>query len=504
VSYLHLLPLFKTREGENDGGFAVSDFGAVDARLGTMADLSDLARTARKAGLRLVLDLVCNHTADDHAWAQAARSGDAEYRDYYHVLPDLETVRQYEARLTDVFPDVAPGNFTHCPEMGGWVWTTFYPFQWDLNYANPAVFCEMTAAMLRLANTGADGLRMDSAPFLWKRPGTDCRNQPEVHWLLAAWRALLSIAAPGVVLKAEAIERLEEVTPYFGAQAAEPECHLAYNNGVMTALWASLALGAAEPARRLIDAASRKPFWGTWVNYVRCHDDIIWSALSPHVSAVDQARCSSFFAGEARGPVAAESLFQQVAGSPPSTNGMAATLVGVTDDDGADTGARKLLLLYGVTYALDGFPVVWMGDEIALGDSVDAAGDGDACRDGRWRQRPFMDWARAGRRTDAGSLPGRIFQQLASYARLRRELPVFAAEHVARPCASMDPAVLSFLRGAEGDRLQCVANFSGAARTARLEIDGAQGWLDLLSDQAGQGREVELGPYQVRWLVARG
>ena len=498
VSYLHLLPLFKAREGESDGGFAVSDFGVVDARLGTIADLQDLAGTARKAGMRLVLDLVCNHTSDDHAWAQAARSGDEEYRDFYCVVPDAEAIRRYEERLIDVFPDVAPGNFTYSREMGGWVWTTFYPFQWDLNYANPAVFCEMTAAMLKLANVGVDGLRMDSAPFLWKRLGTDCRNQPEVHWLLAAWRALLSIAAPGAVLKAEAIERLEEVKTYFGAVAGEPECHLAYNNGVMTSLWASLALGSADPARRLIDAAGAKPAWGTWVNYVRCHDDIIWSALSPHVPVGDQVRCSSFFAGEAiRSP-----SFRGEAGVPTSTNGMAATLAGVASDDADASGAKRLFLLYGVTYALDGLPVVWMGDELALGDNRKARGDAGGRCDGRWLQRPVMDWARAERRTDSDSLPGRMFQQLAAMARIRASHPAFDAEHPARPAVAEDPAVLSFLRGAGAASVQCLANFSVEPRVAQLQLEtGAEGWSDLLSGETGAGPTVALGAYQVRWLA---
>jgi len=322
VSYLHLLPLFKARAGDNDGGFAVADFGTVEPRLGTDADLLALVEACREAGISPVLDLVCNHTSDDHEWAKAARAGDPEYRDYYHVLSSPDEVRRYEAHLVDVFPEVAPGSFTYSKEMAGWVWTTFYPFQWDLNYANPAVFCEMLAAMLKLANLGVDGLRLDSAPFLWKRMGTDCRNQPEVHSLLAAWRALLSMVAPGVVLKAEAIERLAEVKTYFGDPGAAPECHLAYNNGVMTALWACVALGSAEPVSRLIDAAKAKPARGTWVNYLRCHDDIIWSALSPYVSPEDQARCSRFFAGRACAS----------AGAAASTNGMAASLVGVVDD----------------------------------------------------------------------------------------------------------------------------------------------------------------------------
>ena len=501
VNYLHLLPLLKAREGENDGGFAVSDFGAVEPSLGTTADLRDLAAAAHEAGISLVVDLVCNHTSDDHAWAQAARAGDEKYRDYYLVVPAAETVRRYEERLIDVFPDVAPGNFTYSREMAGWVWTTFYPFQWDLNYANPAVFCEMTSAMLRLANLGVDGLRMDSAPFLWKRLGSDCRNLPEAHWLLAAWRALLAIAAPGVVLKAEAIERLEDVKPYFGVAVAEPECQFAYNNGAMTALWASLALGRAEPAHRLIEAAAGKPAWGTWVNYVRCHDDIIWSALSPYVTPEEQSRCSSFFAGHESGSFAAGAAFQEVAGVPPSTNGMAAALVGVTDDDPDSDAAKRLLLLYGVSFALDGFPIVWMGDEIALEGGSPSRGAEAVPRDGRWLQRPFMDWARADLRADPATLPGHVFQRLALYARIRAAEPAFDDRRVAEAVEAGDPAVLSFVRGEGSASIQCLANFSNARREARLALTG--GWLDLLSREPGETAAVPLGPYQVRWLVSR-
>ncbi len=502
VSYLHLLPLFKAREGESDGGFAVSDFGLVEPRLGTNADLQALARGAHAAGIGLVLDLVCNHTSDDHAWAEAARDGDQTFKDYYIVLPDAAAVAEYETRLIDVFPDVAPGNFTYCEEMGGWVWTTFYPYQWDLNYANPAVFCEMTAAMLRLANLGVDGLRMDSAPFLWKREGTDCRNLPEVHGLLAAWRALLAIAAPGVILKAEAIERIEDVKSYFGEAAALPECHLAYNNGVMTALWASLASGEAEPARRLVKAAGRKPDWGVWVNYVRCHDDIIWSALGPYLSVEGQARCSAFYAGQVSGSFSEGAAFQAVAGVPSSTNGMTAALVGVGDDDPDSLAARRLLLLYAVSFALDGIPVIWMGDEIALRDPPAAEDDPEPHSDGRWLQRPQMDWARADLRGDPRTLAGHVFRKLALFARIRAREAAFDARNVARPAKADPPSVLSFVRGEGAQSVQCVANFSDAPCLARLAMD-AHGWFDLLTQEVGTADDAPLGPYQVRWLVGQ-
>jgi amylosucrase len=309
------------------------------------------------------------------------------------------------------------------------------------------------------------------------------------------------IAAPSVVLKAEAIERLDDVKSYFGQQLTEPECQLAYNNGSMTALWASLALGAAEPARRLLEAAARKPVWGTWVNYVRCHDDIIWSALTPYLSAEEQSRCSAFFAGHTSGSFSAGATFQAVAGAPPSTNGMASALVGITDDDPDSPGARRLLLLYGVSFALDGFPVVWMGDEIALGDGSTDGAEARALKDGRWLQRPFMDWARADRREDLGTLPCRVFQQLAGYGRLRADHAAFHARNVARPTTSNDPAILSFVRGEGAVAIQCLANFSDRPRTATLALHGG-GWRDLLSEDAGRTLAVDLGPYQVRWLAA--
>lgn len=498
VSYLHLLPLFRAREGESDGGFAVADFGEVDPRLGCNADLERLARACRQGGMSLVLDLVCNHTSDDHPWAKAARAGDPEYQSYFRVLRTIEEVRACERDLVDVFPDVAPGNFTYSAEMDGWVWTTFYPFQWDLNYANPAVFGEMLAAMLRLANLGVEGLRLDSTPFLWKRPGTDCRNQPEVHELLAAWRALLTVAAPSVALKAEAIERLADVMPYFGRAGRPAECDLAYNNGAMTAIWAALALGTAEPARALLAASAAKPPGGAWVNYVRCHDDIIWAALSPYVSLEDQAFCSRFFAGAIGSSFSSGAAFQGVPGAAPSTNGMTRSLVGIVDEDPDSLGARRLLLLYAVIYALDGVPVIWMGDEVGLGD--DEAHDASDRRDGRWLQRPFMDWRRAAERTDPDRLAGRVFQRLASLARLRAELPVFCADHVARPLPSGDPAVLSFVRGDGGALMQCLANFSPEPRSGASALDGA--WSDLLGGQSGEGPAVPLEPYQARWLVA--
>ena len=241
VTYLHLMPLLRPRDGDSDGGYAVADYGAVDPRVGSMADLEVLAAELHGRGIALCIDLVLNHTAREHEWARKAEAGDPACRGMYLIYPDRTMPDAYEATLPEVFPDTAPGSFTEVPGLG-WVWTTFHDYQWDLNYANPAVFRQMLATMLTLANRGVDVLRLDAAPFLWKRPGTDCQNQPEAHLLLQAFRALTRLAAPGLVLKAEAIVGPDMLVQYLGAHDRyQPECDLAYDNQLMVMLWSTLA-----------------------------------------------------------------------------------------------------------------------------------------------------------------------------------------------------------------------------------------------------------------------
>ncbi len=238
VSYLHLMPLLRTRPEPNDGGYAVADYGEVEPALGTMDDLKALAADLHRDGMALCVDVVVNHTAREHAWAQAALAGDPEKLAFYRTFADREEPDAYEATLPEVFPDIAPGSFTYVEELGRWVWTTFNEFQWDLDYTNPAVFRAMAEAMLGLATVGVDVLRLDAVPFLWKRLGTNCQNQPEVHQLLQAFRAALRIAAPGVAFKAEAIVSPRDLVRYLGEGRHEgKECDLAYHNVLMVLGW---------------------------------------------------------------------------------------------------------------------------------------------------------------------------------------------------------------------------------------------------------------------------
>ncbi|MDR7231992.1 amylosucrase [Caulobacter sp. BE264] len=500
VRWLHPLPLLEPRPGDSDGGFAVADYRKVDPRLGTIDDLEALAGDLRQRDMGLILDVVCNHTAREHAWAVKARAGDPAYRDYYIVLPDAQSAAARDRELIDVFPDTAPGSFTYDAEMGGYVWTTFYPFQWDLNYANPAVFAEMLDVLIFLAAKGAQGFRLDSAPFLWKQAGTTCRNLPQTYDIVEAWRAALSIVAPGVVLLAEAIESVEDVLPFFGGEA--PGCNLAYNNVVMTALWAALADGDASIARRCLAVASRKPAQGAWLNYVRCHDDLIWNALAGYASPADLRRWSNAYGrGESfsRGRA-----FQTAKGGVPSTNGMAAALAGLTADaDGDSLGARRLILLYGIIYALDGWPLIYMGDEIGLDNDEAYQDDPLRAGDGRWLHRPQMNWSLAERRHETGALQAELFAAFARLSRRAQGLAAFGVAGPARPITVSAPAVLAFVRDEGARPFLCLANLSDAPQEVDLPSAFVQEAEDVLDDGPAPTGRVRLPPYGLRWLVAR-
>jgi len=437
ITYLHLMPLLRPREGENDGGYAVQSYDEVDPALGTMDDLEALATALRQRGMSLCVDVVMNHTAREHEWAQRALAGEGTYLDFYLTFPDREVPDAYERTLREVFPDFAPGSFTFVPEAGRWVWTTFNEFQWDLNHANPEVFCALFGIMGRLANRGVEVLRLDAAPFIWKRLGTDCENQPEVHDLLVAFRALLAVAAPATILKAEAIVAPDRLVAYLGAGDPERvECELAYHNQLMVMLWSSLATGEAGLMTGALARMGEIPVHAAWVTYVRCHDDIGWAVADEDAAAVGWAGAAhrqflnDFYSGAFPGSFARGELFQRNEETGDARiSGTAASLAGVEAAMAAgDLGALELALarlelLHAVAFAFGGPPLVYMGDELALRNDRSYLADPAHRDDSRWLHRPRMDWSTAERRHVPGTVEARMFTALQRLAVARAELP---------------------------------------------------------------------------------
>jgi len=273
ITYLHLMPLYKSPDGDSDGGYAVSDYRQVDPALGSVDDLSALAKALQKANIKLVLDFVFNHTSDEHEWAIKAKQGDTQYQNYYYMFPDKNIPDLYEQHLREIFPQVRRGNFTYCEQARSWVWTTFNSFQWDLNYSNPELFNAVADEMLFLANIGCDVLRLDALAFIWKEMGTSCENQPKAHSLIKAFKSCLEISSPSVIFKSEAIVHPNDVIKYI----AHDECELSYNPLLMALIWNSLATRKTRLITESLKKHGTIPSECAWINYVRCHDDIGWT-----------------------------------------------------------------------------------------------------------------------------------------------------------------------------------------------------------------------------------
>jgi amylosucrase len=498
VTYLHLMPLLKPREGENDGGYAVADYRAVDPRLGTMDDLEALAGQLRARGMSLCIDLVLNHTAKEHAWAQGWASGDPAYEDFYFAFPDRELPDAYERTITPVFPDRAPGSFTKVNNR--WVWTSFWSYQWDLNYANPAVFAAMLETILWLANRGIEIFRMDAVPFMWKRLGTSCLNQPEVHRLVQALHALVKLAAPAVIFKAEAIVAPEDLVQYLGAHDRyQPECELAYHNQLMVMLWSSLATKDA----RLMAVALRRmrdiPAATSWVTYVRCHDDIGWAVSDADAAAVGwdgwhhKQFLNEFYSGRRPLSYARGALFQEnVQTGDARISGSAAALCGLEDalqrgdDVAVDYAIRRLLLLYAIAFGFGGIPLIYMGDELGLRNDHGYAADPARADDNRWLHRPPMDWAAAARRCDPATVEGRIFGALRSLAALRSQtisLRTGGAQHIV---AVDNDAVFAWRRRhPRSGHFVGLANFAETPQSIDVAALSGYGWLETVASSDG-------------------
>ncbi len=464
VTYLHLMPLLRPREGENDGGYAVSDYRAIDPKLGTMDDLEELARVLRGRGISLCVDVVLNHTAMEHEWARRWIAGDPEYAEFYTAFPDRTMPDAYERTIAPVFPDRAPGSFTWFDEAnggaGGWVWTTFWSYQWDLNYANPNVFAAMLDTILWLANHGVDVFRLDAIPFAWKRLGTGCINEPEVHSLVQAMHALVKLAAPAAIFKAEAIVASEYLVPYLGGHDRyRPECELAYHNQLMVMLWSSLAAKesrlAAQSLRRMLPI----PAQTSWVTYVRCHDDIGWAVSDTDAGAVGlggfehRRFLNEFYSGRFPYSFARGALFQEnLATGDARISGSAASLCGIDDalergdDQALDAGIRRLVLLYSVVFAYGGIPLVYMGDELALRNDASYLVDPQRAADNRWMHRPPMDWAAAARRDDPATIEGRVFGWIQRLGTARKDLMALRTGGEFEVVAVDNPHVLAWRR----------------------------------------------------------
>lgn len=514
ITYLHLMPLFAAPDGESDGGYAVSSYREVNPSLGTMQELSNLAKALHEHGISLVIDFVFNHTSDEHQWAQQARTGNSYYENFYYLFPDRAMPDAYERTLREIFPTVRRGSFTYRSDIERWVWTTFNSFQWDLNYGNPSVFRAMAEEMFFLANNGVEILRLDAVAFIWKRMGTSSENQPEAHSIIQAFNALARIAAPSLLFKSEAIVHPDEVIKYISPE----ECQLSYNPLLMALLWETLATREV----RLLTHSMRKRFQlpggCAWINYLRSHDDIGWTfddydAHQLGINAFGHRQfLNAFYTGRFAGSFAYGLPFQEnpdtgdarISGTLASLAGLEQAIQTDKHTD-IDLAIQRILLLHSIILSIGGIPLIYLGDEIGTTNDYSYISDKTKASDNRWVHRPRTDWQRLERRHDPTSVEGALFAGLAHLIQLRKEQEALwdGETHIIE---TGNPHAFGYVRQHGQQRLFIMANFSEhpqAIDASQLRIYGpGYRFTDLITGHTITSEQaLQLDAYQYVWLT---
>lgn len=505
LTYLHLMPLFDSPEGNNDGGYAVSSYRAVDEKLGTMEDLAELSADLREAGISLVVDFIFNHTSNEHEWARKAVAGEPGYEDFYLIFPDRTMPDRYEETVREIFPDDHPGAFVQLPD-GRWIWATFYHFQWDLNYANPAVFRAMAGEMLFLANQGVEVLRMDAVAFIWKRLGTTCESLPEAHLLLRAFNQVLKLGAPSVLFKSEAIVHPDEVVTYISPE----ECQLSYNPLQMALGWEALATRDGRLLQKALDERHALPAGTAWVNYVRSHDDIGWTFADEDAAALGidgyshRRFLNDFYVGRFDGTFSRGVPFQEN----PKTGdariaGTTASLAGV--EAGDPGGEDRVILAHALALSTGGIPLLYLGDELGQLNDYTYRDDPAHAGDSRWVHRPAADPAAFAARHDPSTVAGRIHARLTALIEARRRTPEFA-DIPLTPFHTPHPSVVGFQRIGAGGVVLVLANVGDDAVTIDAEtLSGFEpSATDVVTAEAvDMSGGLELPAHGFRWLRVR-
>lgn len=511
VNYIHLMPFLETPKGRSDGGYAVSDFRKVQENLGTMEDLEKLTDACHKKGINVCMDFVMNHTSEDHEWAKKARQGDGEYMSRYFFFDNSYIPSLYEKTVPQVFPTTAPGNFTYLQEEGHFVMTTFYPYQWDLNYKNPRVFNEMMYNFLYLANKGIDIIRIDAVPYIWKELNTSCRNLSQVHTIVRMMRMIGEIVCPGILLLGEVVMEPEKVVPYFGT-VEKPECHMLYNVTTMATTWHTVATRDVRLLKKQLDIVNSLPKDYVFLNYLRCHDDIGWgldygTLMTEGIGERSHKKyLNDYFQGydgnsNSRGelynadPVTGDARF---CGTTASMCGV--EKAGFENDEAAMEKAIQMdVMLHAYMFMQSGIPVLYSGDEIGQVNDYTYKEDPDKAPDSRYIHRVAMNWELAGNISKKDTVEAKIFHSLEQLEQLRKKEKVFVSNADTWTIETWDNSVLCMGRYFEGEKIIGLFNFSEHDKTAWInETDGD--YVELISGKEMKPIGVNIPAYGFYYL----
>lgn len=510
VNCLHLMPFLDTPKGKSDGGYAVADFRKVRPDLGTMKDLARLTEKCHENGMNVCMDFVMNHTSEEHEWAKRARAGEGEYMSRYFFYDNGDIPARYEETVPQVFPTTAPGNFTWLPEIGHYVLTTFYPYQWDLNYRNPRVFNEMMYNFLFLANQGMDIIRIDAVPYIWKELGTSCRNLKEVHTIVRMMRMIAEIVCPSVILLGEVVMGPEKVVPYFGT-VEKPECHMLYNVTTMATTWNSIATRDIRLLKKQMDIVSRLPKQYTFLNYLRCHDDIGWGLDFDTMKQWGMEEPShkrylnDYFTGKIADSISRGELYND----DPVTQdarfcGTTASMCGI-EAAGFEGNAEKMqtaiqedLMLHAYMLTQSGIPMLYSGDELGQVNDYSYKEDAEKASDSRYLHRGAFQWTLADKRKDLSTVQGQLFQMLNRLEQIRRQENVFSQEAEVYTYDVHNDSILGILREYKGERFIALFNFSESEQTAWMQEKGI--FRNLVNGEIVEVKDPVLKGYEFVWM----
>jgi len=520
INYVHLMPLLEPREGQADGGYAVKDFRKVNPKLGNNQELIDLIEKMHQEDQIVAIDFVMNHTAKEHQWAQSVLRGEETYSNFYYTYTEKSIPDQFEKTLPEVFPDFAPGNFTFQPEINKWVWTTFNEYQWDLNYSQPIVFNAMLSEMLFLANLGIDVLRLDAVPFLWKKLGTNCQNQEEAVLLLVAYKYLIHLVAPGVLFKSEAIVAPNDIIRYLGSGGYEGKaCEIGYNATLMNHLWHAIACENIHLLRTTLSKLPPIPATSTWINYIRCHDDIGWGISDQNADDVGQNGhetrlfCSAFYTGNLANSFAQGYAFQldksngesRISGSTAALIGIQKSLIENKKED-ISLAVGRFKLLHGILFFMKGIPLVYAGDEIGHLNNFDYLKDEEKRKDNRWLHRPKMDWEKAALRLNPGTIENTLFNVISNLSIIRKKLVTLHGLSEEKIILLKNDAVFCVEKSYNNHNLLLLANFSREVQLIdkqNLPVKWqGENYKEHINktDFCFSGEVIVLPPYGIYWL----
>ena len=510
VNYLHFMPLLESPKGRDDGGYAVADFRKVKPELGTMEDLEDLTAECHRQGISCCLDFVMNHTSEDHEWARAARQGDPVARSRYFFYDDWFVPNIYEETVPEVFPTTAPGNFTWINDCNQVVMTTFYPYQWDLNYANPMVFNDMVGNMLYMANRGIDVIRLDAVPYIWKQIGTNCRNLPQVHTLVRMMRIISEIVCPGVLLLGEVVMEPSKVVPYFGT-VDKPECHMLYNVTTMASTWNTIATKNVGLLKRQMDQVCALPKDYVFLNYLRCHDDIGWGLDYDWLAqfGIDEVAHKKFlndyFTGKGYNSDSRGELYNddprlgdaRLCGTTASLSGLEAGQYEANADK-IEQAIACDLMLHGYLLAQSGIPVLYSGDEIGQTNDYTYKNDPDKCADSRYLHRGNFPWDKVEKKDPVAM---KIFDALRHMEDIRASHDVFSCNANVYTIETGCASVLGIVREYAGHELRAFFNFSNMDQLIwTMPEEQADIYTDLISGKTLRELGAVMPGYGCWWF----